>query len=94
MVIAEIVWTLESFYKIPKLDIQKQVLAIINTPGLVVDNDNQIIQAILWYEELNIDYIDAYNAAWMFENDIQSICTFDRKHFHRLEGINTIVPGE
>jgi predicted nucleic acid-binding protein len=93
LVIAEIVWTLESYYRLPKKDIQKKILAILNTAGLEIDNSDQILQAMLWYEEKNIGFIDAYNAAWMLNNNIQTICTFDRKHFERLEEVKTIVPG-
>ena len=40
LVMAEIVWMLESFYKLPKAAIQEKVLAVLNTPGLgVVDGD-------------------------------------------------------
>ena len=93
MVIAEIVWTLESFYRLSKTEIQTKVLAILNTPGLVLDGGNTILQAIFWYEEKNVDFIDAFNAAWMLDHEIQAVYTFDRKHFKRLEEIETRVPG-
>ncbi len=93
MVVAEIVWTLESYYQLPKSRIQSQILAILNTPGLDVMDSDLVLQAIHWYVEKNVDFIDAFNAAWMQQQGIASVCTFDQKHFKRFEGIRTLVPG-
>ncbi len=70
LVIAEIVWTLESYYHVPKRDVQAKVLAILNTAGLKVTDADLVMQAIGGYAEKNVDFIDAYNAAWMLKNDI------------------------
>jgi len=93
LVMAEIVWTLETFYQLPRSDIKDKVLAILNTPGLDVADGELILQAMTWYTEKNVDFIDAYNAAWMRSLGLKIACTFDRKHFSRLEGITVLVPG-
>lgn len=93
LVIAEIVWTLESFYKETKENIQKLILSFLNTPGLNVDNGDLIVTALRWYVDKNIDFIDAYHAAWMEIHEITSIYTFDQNHFDRLEGVTVITPG-
>jgi predicted nucleic-acid-binding protein len=93
LVIAEIVWTLESYYQQPKSRIQAQILAILNTPGLDVADSDLVLQAIYGYVEKNVDFIDAFNAAWMQQQGIISVCTFDEKHFKRFEGIDTLAPG-
>lgn len=87
LVIAELVWTMESFYRLPRQAIQEKILAILNTPGLIVENAGCILRAMLWYVEKNVDYIDAYNAAWLLSQGGKTIFTFDLKHFNRLEGI-------
>lgn len=94
LVIAEIVWTLESFYSLPRDEVRDKVLAILNTPGLEVADSALVLRAILWYAEKNVDFADAYNAAWLLGQHIKTAYTFDRRHFARLEGITTIVPGE
>jgi len=93
MVIAELVWTLESYYRLPRQDIQDKVLAMLNTPGLEVFEEELILPAIIWYQEKNVDFIDAYNAAWLVDNGLETVCTFDRKHFARFDGIKVLVPG-
>ncbi|MBE0410009.1 MAG: PIN domain-containing protein [Anaerolineales bacterium] len=94
LVIAEIVWTLESYYQLNRKEIQDHVTAILNTPGLQVDNTGLILQALLWYVEKNVDYVDAYNAAWALSRGIRQVYTFDQKHFNRLEGLRVVVPDE
>jgi predicted nucleic-acid-binding protein len=45
--------------------IQSQILAILNTPGLEVTDSDLVLQALHWYLQKNVDFIDAFNAAWM-----------------------------
>lgn len=94
LVIAEIVWTLESFYQLGREDVRGKVLAILNTPGLAVAEATLVLQAILWHAEKNVDFVDAYNAAWLLAQGIHATYTSDRKHFSRLEGISALAPGE
>ncbi|OGP49440.1 MAG: hypothetical protein A2Y79_10005 [Deltaproteobacteria bacterium RBG_13_43_22] len=92
LVLAEIVWTLESYYRLSREDIQAKVLAILNTPGLEVADSDLILQAITWYQEKNIDFLDGYNEAWMTSQGIKTAFTFDQKHFSRMEGISINIP--
>jgi predicted nucleic-acid-binding protein len=93
LVLAEIVWTLESFYRRPRPAIRESVLAILATPGLEIAGRDTVLQAIDWYAERGVDFIDAYNAAWCLRQDMATICSFDRKHFARLEDIILRVPN-
>lgn len=94
IVIAEIVWTLERFYNLPREDIQAKVFAILHTPGLQVIDSDLVSHAIVWYAAKNVDFIDAYNAAWMLREGIGKTYTFDRKHFQRFEGITVETPAQ
>ena len=94
LVIAEIVWTLESFYHLNRKDVKAKVLAILNTPGLEIADADLILHALDGYADKNMDFIDAYNAAWLSAQKMTAICTFDRKHFSRIEQLRLIVPGE
>ena len=62
MVIAEIVWVLESYYQLARKDVREKVEKILNTRNLDCANKEVIIEAMAIYEEKNIDYIDAFNA--------------------------------
>ncbi|MEP0807414.1 MAG: type II toxin-antitoxin system VapC family toxin [Chloroflexota bacterium] len=92
MVLAEIVWTLESYYGLERSDIQNKVMAILNTPGLEIPESSLILKSVVWYAEKNVDFIDAYNAAWMGEMGIEKIYTFDQKHFARFDDVEVLKP--
>jgi len=92
LVIAEMVWTLESFYALPKDEIKEAVLGILNTPVIKVEESGLVLQAAVWYEEKNVDFIDAYHAAWMHARNIDVAHTFDSRHFNRFEHVTTEVP--
>ncbi len=93
LVIAEIIWTLESYYGLGRDDIKDKILAIFNTPGLEVAEGELLLQAILWYADKNVDFIDAFNAAWLLSQGLITTYTFDRKHLSRIEGIKVLTPG-
>lgn len=92
MVIAEIVWTLESYYELDKKETQTMILGILNTDGLEVADSDLILQAIVHYTDKNADFIDAFNAVWMAKNNVDKAYTFDQKHFSRFEGIVVELP--
>ena len=93
MVIAELVWVFLSFYKLPKDTIKAYLLGILHTPGLDVADRDLVLQALAWFVEKNVDFIDAYTAAWMQEHDLTTIATFDTSHFKHFEQLTVKVPG-
>lgn len=62
LVIAEMVWTLESFYGLGRDDIADKVGKILNTPNLECPERLLILEALDLYVTRNIDFIDAYHA--------------------------------
>ena len=94
LLIAEIIWVLESSYKIKPDQIRQQVLTFLNTPGLKVEPADlkSRVEALNLYADKNIDYIDAYTACWMKAHDIPVIYTFNKRYFSRIDGIEVRVP--
>ncbi len=92
LVLAEIVWTCESYYQLSKEEIQDKALMILNTPGLEVADRELITEAIFTYVDENIDFVDALNGCWMKQQGIQTIYTFDQKHYKRIQGIRAKAP--
>ncbi len=92
MVIAEMVWVLESSYKLTCTKIAPLVRGILATPGLEVINGALVSRALELYESLNIDFIDGYIAAVMEKQGITELYSFDKKHIARLKKINRKEP--
>jgi uncharacterized protein len=93
VVMAEVVWVMEGMGSTRQI-IRGAIWSLLNTRGVEVDQANLIGQAIDIYAAKNIDFIDAFNIAWMQTHQIKSIYTFDQRHFSRVEGIDVKVPGQ
>jgi len=91
VVIAELVWVLESFYQLKADVILELVEAIVNTSGLDVTDKSMVISALRLYKNRNIDFIDAWIIEFAKERGIKTIYTFDKKHFRDIEGIEITI---
>ncbi len=87
-------WTLESYYGLARDSIKDKILVILNTPGLEAAEGDLLLEAIFWYADKNIDFIDAFNTAWLLAQGLTTTYTFERKHFSRIKGVRVQVPGE
>jgi predicted nucleic-acid-binding protein len=92
MVLAEVVWVLESTYKVERSRVAALVLGILATPGLEVINGSLVARAIEVYEAKGIDFVDGYVAATMERRGIEDIYSFDRKHLDRLDRVGRREP--
>ena len=91
VVIAELVWVLESFYQLEADAILELVEAIVNTSGLDVTDKSTVISALRLYKNRNVDFIDAWIIEFAKERGIKTIYTFDKKHFKDIEGIEITI---
>ncbi len=92
IVIAELVWVLESFYKMGSQGIAELVEAVLNTPGVEVTDKSIINSALKLYKTKKIDMIDAWIIEFAKDAGVGAIYTFDKKHFKDAEGIETKIP--
>ena len=77
VVIAELVWTLEKFYKVPRPKIREVISELLLIKGLLVSNKNILLKALEIFAEKNIDFADALIASMAMENEAEVI-TFDK----------------
>ena len=92
LVMAEIIWTLESFYKLAKVDIAPKIEKILNTPNLKCPEAEIILTALDLYIHENIDFIDAYHAVFLKRQGVKKIFTYDKRHFSRIPWLDVIEP--
>lgn len=91
LVIAEVIWVLSSEYRFNRGDVTECIQKIVNTPNIHIDDKNLILSALDTFEESNIDFIDAYNAAVMRHKGISDIYSYD-KHYDRLKEVKRLKP--
>jgi len=93
LVIFETVFTLQSFYKVPRKDIKEQLLSIISLRGIHLEDKGVFYKAFDLYVTKNISFADAYNAAYMISEEVFNIYSWD-KGFDRIDGIVRLEPSE
>jgi len=77
LVIAEIVWTLLSYYNLAKPVVIEKVGQILNTPNLAVTNQEVLIEALVLWSRHSCDFIDAYNVALMHRDGLSELVSYD-----------------
>lgn len=91
LVIAEIVWTLQSYYELAKPDTIEKVGQILNTPNLTVSGQEALLEALVLWGRHNCDFIDAYNAARMRRDGLTELLSYDTD-FDALPFVRRLEP--
>ena len=68
--LADVVWILEKYYKLPRTDIRLAMRRIIELKGLHCSNKAQALAAFDYYVEKNIDWTDAFMATQLIAKGI------------------------
>jgi predicted nucleic-acid-binding protein len=90
IVICEIVWVMDSYYKLDKKQIAQKMSNLYRTVGLVVLNGEILPDALIVYVEKNIDFTDTVIGALVTKNHIEYLASFDKKHIDRLSDLGII----
>lgn len=88
--IAEIVWVLESHYQVSKSDVVAK-LRLLLTLEAIEANKDLLSQALDHYWSRNIDYIDAYIAAYAAHHHVDAVISYDRD-LDKIAGISREEP--
>jgi predicted nucleic-acid-binding protein len=91
VIIAELIWVLESYYKMETGEISQLVGSILNTPGIDTQDKNILREALKIYEKKGTDFVDAWIVEFARERNIKTIYTFDKKHFKETD-LNIFLP--
>lgn len=78
VVLAEVIWTLDSFYKVNRSEITSKLETLLVQKWMVNEHKQTLLSALHQYQETNLDYIDCWLLAVSEEKQIP-IETFDEK---------------
>ncbi len=92
VIMAEIVWVLESVYEIKKDQIYELLQGMFNTRYLEIPNKVILKEASEVYKDKNIDFIDAYTVSYMRAKGFKKLCSFNKKHMKRIDWIELEEP--
>ena len=78
-VIAELVWVLERFYKLPRSTIGAAILELTSSTDLIVENDEAMTHAAYRYMQGGVDFADLMILSAARRSGNVPLYTFDRK---------------
>ena len=78
LALAEIVWTLQSYYRVPRGEVAAMLRDLLALRSLRVDQKEMLREVVDLYASTNVDFIDAYHALDVRRRGIDRICSYDR----------------
>ena len=90
-VIAEAVWTMESFYKVSRSEISERLAAVLMFRGVLAPNKGVLVSALARFGSTAADFVDCLLAARAQQRNL-TVYSFDAKDFRRL-GVSWEAPA-
>lgn len=90
LVLAEVVWTLLSVYKLGKQEIVEKLLKLLELKNLTA-NFHLLINSLLIYRDYNVSFVDAYLAAYAELEKLEGLYSFDRD-LDKIKGVKRFEP--
>jgi len=91
LIIFEVIFTLQSYYKLPREEIKELLLPILNLRGLRLTFKSIFEKALEMYPQVNISFADIFNYCFMLEEGINEIYSYDGD-FDNLVGVKRVLP--
>lgn len=84
LIIAEVVYVLESFYKTSKVEIADKLSSLIELDVFDL-NRRLIIKTLDFYSNSNLDYADSYLTILARRDELEKVYTFDKAFIKKVE---------
>ena len=92
LVVAEVVYVLESFYEVPRQRVAELVRAIIAFPTILVLDPEMLLRALEVYETGRLDFAEAYPVAQAERSGVGVVASFD-KAIDRVATVRRLEPA-
>lgn len=92
LIVAEVVYVLESFYEVERRRVAELGRAIVGFPAVVVVDKPLLLRALEVYEVERLDFAEAYLVASAEASGVGAIASFDRT-IDRLSTVRRIEPS-
>jgi predicted nucleic-acid-binding protein len=89
LVVAELVYVLESYYRHPRSRIAEAVRSLLALPSIAVADHDLLLRSLELYEDRRLDFAEAYLAALAELTGTGHVASFDRS-LDRVETIERI----
>ncbi|MDQ1518329.1 MAG: hypothetical protein QOE80_4159 [Actinomycetota bacterium] len=92
LIVAEVVYVLESFYEVERPQVAELARAIVAFPAVTVIDHDLLLRAIEVYEVARIDFAEAYLVASAERSGVNTVASFDRS-IDRVKTVRRLEPG-
>ena len=92
LIVAEVVYVLESFYEVARARVAELVRAVIAFDAVRVVDEELLLRAVEVYEIERLDFAEAYLVASAERSGVDAVASFDRS-IDRVKTIRRIEPG-
>jgi predicted nucleic acid-binding protein len=92
LVVAEVVYVLESVYEVERARVAELVRAIVGFPAVAVPDEALLLRALEVYEQYRIHFAESYLAACAELSGVGVVASFDRD-IDRVPTIRRLEPG-
>jgi len=92
LVVAEVVYVLESFYEVPRQRVAELVRAVIAFPAIVVLDPVMLLRALEVYEIDRLDFAEAYLVAQAERSGVGVVASFG-KAIDRVTTLRRLEPA-
>lgn len=93
LVIFEVVFLLERRYAVAKAEIREKIGDLLSLRSVQLAEKSLCRKALDLYVEQNVAYADAYHVAWMQQQGLKELYSWDRE-FDRVPEVTRIEPAE
>jgi predicted nucleic-acid-binding protein len=91
VVVAEVVYVLESFYEVPRARVAELVRGIVAFASVVVLDLSLLLRALELYEVERLDFANAYRVASAETSGVGAVASFDRS-IDRVGTVRRVEP--
>jgi predicted nucleic acid-binding protein len=91
LVIFELIFTLQKYYKLSREEIRDLVLPLINLRGLKLPYKAVFEKALEAFPNINVSFADLFNYFFMLEHEVKEIYSYD-EDFDKLPEVKRLVP--
>jgi predicted nucleic acid-binding protein len=93
LVVAEVVYVLESVYEVERARVAELLRAAIGFPAIVVADEALLLRTLELYEQYRIQFADSYLAACAELSGVATVASFDRA-IDRVPTVQRLEPAE
>lgn len=86
VVLAEVVWTLMSFYRMPRRDVAGALLGLLAEEHIRATDKDSLRLSLVIFSERSFDFADALLAVKALQSDDKVVYSFDRD-LDRIQGV-------